>query len=121
MREPTERFLSLWRDKCRNKQEVWVGDSEQDLAGFSVQELAQHIKDNPNSDWHWKPQWKSAKKANLIVRLPYLSKWWKDFGLPSFEIGNKTKANKDDEWLDDETRAWLREHYAKDYELYEGE
>lgn len=120
MREPTERFLSLWRDKCRNSQELWVGDSHAELAGFSVQQLVQHIKDNPKGDWHWKPQWRPAKKAQILVRLPMLTKWWNDFGLPSLKVLNKTET-KNEEVLDEETLAWLREHYAKDYELYEGE
>lgn len=51
VRDPVDRFASLWRDKCRDGDEnmPW-------LAGMTPDELMTHIEADPAGNPHWMPQ-----------------------------------------------------------------
>lgn len=51
MRDPIARFISLWRDKCRNGDEHMPG-----LAGLTPDQLMDRIEADPYGDAHWTPQ-----------------------------------------------------------------
>lgn len=52
VRHPVQRFVSLWRDKCRD------GDENMPMvAGWDPETLLQHIKEYPAGNDHWMPQY----------------------------------------------------------------
>lgn len=114
-RLPHERFVSLWKSKCRDKENIRFPQ----VHGMSMHELVDFIKTGAR-DIHWERQVDiiSAGKAkpDEIIQLPHLTEWWREQGFG--ELGN-FNVTEGDVRLDEDIEDWIRARYAADYDLYE--
>lgn len=53
-RDPVDRVISLWRDKCRDGDE---NKAQRYLKGMTLDELIDHIAEFPFGNQHWTPQY----------------------------------------------------------------
>ena len=112
VRDPYERFMSLWKSKCRDERAI----ADKDVHGLSPHALMAHISSGKR-DVHWTPQAnliKGLQNVNLIP-LENLNEWWSDRGYGELEIVNPTEGGME---IDETIRAWLRDFYAEDFILY---
>lgn len=111
VRHPLDRFLSLWRNKCRDC------GSGVGVEGFTQEELFARIQ-NGTPDEHWIRQvemlGKHRKDAEL-VRLESLPEWW--WKNMQAEFAHENKSDNYDE-ISDELRSQVLDHYADDIGLY---
>lgn len=117
VREPVARFWSLWKDKCRDGDILWEDGDDDILAGFSPEELMSFIENTNEKDIHWATQQSQCgNRANELVPLEKLSKWWKNRGFPDMEPLNTSEGDID---MSEELVTRILKHYAKDVALYE--
>lgn len=111
VRDPIDRFASLWRSKCRDKDNI--GDYS--VHGMSLDELMDYIEAG-NRDIHWASQETllNGLDANLI-RLENLQQWFSDRGYGDLPTVNSTDGNVD---IDDSLKDRILTHYAEDLILY---
>lgn len=112
VRNPLDRFISLWRGKCRDKDNI----KDRRVYGMEPNQLMDHIEAG-NRDVHWAFQITllDGLDANLI-RLENLNNWFTDceYGeLPKF---NTTDGDVE---IDDGLKKRILTHYADDLALYE--
>ena len=112
VREPVDRFKSLWRSKCRDEDNI----ADHRVCGMQPKQLMQHILAG-NTDVHWAPQVKllDGFDANLI-RLENLDKWFSNRGYGELSKFNVTDGGVD---IDDELREQILTFYADDLALYQ--
>lgn len=112
VRHPLDRFLSLWRNKCRDH------GSGVGVEGFTQEELWHRIQ-NGTPDEHWIRQiemlGKYRKEAELVRLEDLPGWWWKNM---QAEFAHENKSDNYDE-ISDELRAQVLEHYAEDLRLYD--
>lgn len=85
VRDPVERFKSLWRDKCRD------GDENMPyLSGLSPTLLLEYIEGRMYADSHWAPQSHYYTPNAIVVPHATLLAW---FGV---RIVNMTEIREDD-------------------------
>jgi len=112
VRHPLDRFLSLWRNKCRDY------GSGTAVEGLTMEQLYQRIIDGA-PDEHWTRQvdmlGKHRKSAEL-VRLDSLPGWWYTHMLAEFPHENKTAPY---DKIDTALRDKVLDHYAEDVNLYD--
>lgn len=121
VRDPIDRFRSLWRNKCRDGGKV-AGFGTM-LAGLTPEELFDLVRYADN--YHW------IRQAELFRELPYtasppelvrlenLSKWWAE-NLPEFTplIERNATTALDEPELSSTLRAALDQWYAEDVEMW---
>lgn len=112
VRHPLDRFLSLWRNKCRD----YGGGVA--VEGFTMEQLFERIQ-NGTEDGHWQRQvdWlgKWRKEAELI-RLESVPAWWYENMQAEFPHENRSAPY---DKISDELRDKVLAHYAEDVLLYE--
>lgn len=104
VRDPVERFASLWRDKCRD-------GGLKHLAGKSPDELIGLIESWPMGDKHWFPQFGYLVPGVELVTLP---RFMSRLGIARRD--NATVVRQDDP---DMPEARVRAHYARDVAMWE--
>lgn len=111
VRNPLDRFASLWKSKCRDRMPV----RSNAVHGMSPYELIQHINDG-NKDVHWTPQHQLLEGIDVeLIALPHFSDWWRNKGCGELGTFNETAGEM---FADKEIQEWVSDFYAKDYELY---
>lgn len=103
VRDPVERFASLWRDKCRGHDENYPW-----LHGLRPHELMDLIEAEPQRNAHWFPQrywWREG-----VQTVPY-AKLSKHVGLPLIRV-NTTKPDRTPMPVER-----IKRHYREDYSL----
>jgi hypothetical protein len=111
VRHPLDRFLSLWRNKCRDH------GSGVGVEGFTMEQLWQRIQ-NGQPDGHWISQMEHLGKYRdqvELVRLEDLPAWWYENMQAEFPHENQTAPY---DAIGDELREQVLAHYADDVELY---
>lgn len=105
VRDPIDRFGSLWRDKCRD------GDENMpELYGLTPESLMDLIEREPHGNDHWMPQrywWRDGVQTINFREIAQC------LGLPAMSV-NVTK--RDDTPLPVDR---IRRHYHMDFELIE--
>ena len=112
VRNPYQRFVSLWKSKCRDKRAI----ADTDVHGLSPRALMAHISSG-KKDVHWTPQAnliRGLQNVNLIP-LEKLNDWWWDRGYGTLEVVNPTDGSVE---LCETICDWMRDFYAEDFILY---
>ena len=111
VRNPLDRFKSLWRSKCRDAANI----KNYSVCGMKPNELMEHILEG-NRDVHWTHQLTllDGLEVNLIP-LELLDSWWQQCGYGELERTNITEGEVE---IDDELREQILTFYADDVELY---
>lgn len=111
VRHPLDRFLSLWRNKCRDQ------GSGCAVEGFTMEELYTRITTG-QPDEHWTRQvdllGRYRKEAELI-RLDSLPAWWWEHMQAEFP---RLNASDNYDEISDDLTARVLTHYAADVELF---
>ena len=111
VRNPYERFASLWRSKCRDKYLI----ADKRVHGMSPSQLMDHILAG-NRDVHWTPQSTLiGKLAPTLIPLPKLNEWWRDRNYG--ELGTFNSTDGDTE-ISEELKSRILTFYADDVMLY---
>ena len=111
VRNPEDRFASLWKSKCRDNAPIL----DKRVYGMSPNELVKHIIDG-NSDVHWTPQIKILGNIEAkLIPLEKLNEWWANRGYGDLGRFNKTEGDVE---LGADILEWIKEHYAEDHALY---
>lgn len=111
VRNPFDRFASLWRSKCRDKRNI----KDKDVYGMSPRALVAHISSG-KKDIHWTKQSDLiGNKEVTLIPLEKLNDWWRDNGYGELEVYNKTSGTMQTNQL---IHEWLCNHYAEDFMLY---
>jgi hypothetical protein len=112
IRDPLSRFLSLWRNKCRDG--AYIGKAWP-IKGMSPSELMDYIEGGARNV-HWTPQFSMVGRLEpTFIPLEKLNEWWaaKGYG----ELGKFNTTESDDSFLDINPKRVI-DYYAKDMELY---
>lgn len=110
VRDPYDRFASLWKSKCRDKRAI----AKNEVHGMSPKELMHYIIAG-NKDVHWTKQVDLIGKLEVeLISLDNLNDWWKEKGYGVLEVFNDTTGEMP---VDEEVSNWIREHYAEDFAL----
>ena len=114
VRNPIDRFASLWKSKCRDKATI----ADQDVHGLSPRALMAHISSGKR-DIHWTPQYKMLEGMDMdnvnLIPLEDLNDWWRDRGYGELSVFNKTSGKMQ---MNEAIFAWLCDFYAEDFILY---
>lgn len=111
VRDPITRFVSLWRSKCRNKENLL----DKRVHGMSPNELMTHIESGAK-DAHWTPQVELIKNLNpTLIPLESLNWWWHQSGLGSLGVFNATEGEIE---ISDGLKQRILTFYADDLKLY---
>lgn len=118
VREPVERFWSLWKDKCLKGEILYVGEKRARLAGMTPEELIDYIETTNKKDAHWDTQSEhEGGTAQVLVPLERFSDWWEEQGYPGpLKTVNRTEKLPMD--LSDDLVERIKIHYADDVRLY---
>ena len=111
VRHPLDRFLSLWRNKCRDH------GSGAAVEGLTMDELWQRIQTGQTDD-HWTRQVEMLGKYRgdaELVRLEDVPAWWWQHMQAEFPHLNQSD-NYDE--ISPELRDKVLTHYAEDLDLY---
>jgi hypothetical protein len=113
VRDPVDRFGSLWRCFCRGRKFRPKAQPENTsyIFGMTPAELMTHILMYPIANRHWVPQLLHWLPGSVLVPHGQLLE---RLGLPSPKI-NVTDRRKDDPALPEEQ---IRNHYAEDMKLW---
>ncbi len=118
VRDPVERFASLWRCQIRDKITGILGD-----LNFSVirtpEDLIQAVHNHPLGNVHWSHQHLFLKNAHEIVRFEDFPAWWVNhFGEegPVLQHVNTTQGQTD---IVEATASRVRNHYEQDQRIYD--
>lgn len=118
VREPVSRFKSLWRDKCRNKTQLWGDEEDAPLADMSPEDLMDFIETTNLTDPHWTTQWSQCGAVpDKVLPLEHLAKWWDERGLPKMKKMNRTRGEVN---LSPKLLLRIRTYYSDDVILYHG-
>jgi len=110
IRNPYDRFASLWKSKCRDKMPI----RDKSIHGLAPRELMTHISSG-KKDVHWTPQVEFFRGVEGIKLIPLenLNSWWESYG--KLEAFNSTDGDMP---MDEAIDVWLQEFYAEDFILY---
>ena len=115
VRDPTERFGSLWRNKSRDL----CGEIE-DISHLSPDELMDVIEEHPYGNTHWFPQYMYLTQHAIPVEssrlIEMINTEVKKRGIEHHPFINKSERLKTDPPLPIER---IRQHYALDCELWD--
>ena len=111
VRNPIDRFASLWRSKCRDKNNL----AHKEVHGMSPVELMDYIESGAK-DVHWTQQTEMIRGLTpTLIPMEYLSVWWKQRGFGELGKFNATVGDVD---IDDELLCRIASYYSEDCELY---
>ena len=97
VRDPVERFASLWRGKCRDRDNI----KDRRVYGMQPNELMEHVLAG-NTDVHWAPQVQLLDGLDVkLLPLEMLGFWWKQSNFGSLSKFNATEGEMD---IDDELK-----------------
>ena len=119
VRDPIDRFKSLWKNKCRDGGKIRAsknGDNHP-VQGMSPEELFDYITQHSNH--HWTPQWILLGDVEAeLVRIEDMADWWdaQNFSTVPYPRTNVTKGDID---LNPALEAKIRDYYRGDYDLLE--
>lgn len=121
LRDPIDRFKSLWRNKCRDGGKVMGADRA--LVGLTPSELLEFIKAYGNHHWTPLTEMLDALPVGIdveFVRLNDLDDWWRAHmsEYPPLLRRNVTAQNHMPV-LGPSIEMAVRKHYAKDVALWE--
>ena len=112
VRNPLDRFESLWKSKCRDKRAI----ANDKVHGMTPRALMLHIVAG-NKDVHWTKQVDLIGSLDVeLIALDNLNDWWRDNGCGELEMVNETSGSMP---ADEAVDNWLRDHYAEDFILYD--
>jgi hypothetical protein len=112
VRHPLDRFLSLWRNKARDRGQGVA------VEGFTMEQLFERIKTGV-PDEHWVRQVEMLgrhRKDAKLVRLEDLPAWWWENMQAEFPHENQTAPYDE---IDPALREQVLEYYADDVRLYD--
>jgi hypothetical protein len=111
VRDPIERFMSLWRDKCRNGD-----DNLPKLKWMNPDELLTVIENDWLGDPHWAPQSVHYRPGVTCVPFTDLLRWFAPV------VGDRMPINYTTLHSDDPPAPTARilKHYWRDVELVYG-
>jgi hypothetical protein len=112
VRRPLDRFGSLWRNKCRDQEDI----RDTRVYGMSPEELMTHIESGARNI-HWTPQ--TAMISNLdvtLIPLDLFSTWWGRRGYGELGKFHATDGEVD---MDDSLKDRVLTFYADDVMLYD--
>ena len=111
VRHPLDRFVSLWKGKCRDKRSI----ARREVHGMTLEELMDYIESGA-TDVHWTPQTKLVGDLDAtFIPLESLNWWWHQSGLGSLGTFNTTEGDIE---VSDDLRQRVLSFYADDIELY---
>lgn len=111
IRNPLDRFASLWKNKCRDKDNI----KDTEIYGMSPNQLMTHIE-NGHKDIHWTPQSAMIADANVkLIPLDMLGFWWRHNGLGELGVFNSTEGEVE---IDNELKTRILTFYADDVILH---
>jgi hypothetical protein len=111
VRNPFDRFASLWKSKCRDKRAI----ADKDVHGMSPRALTAHISSG-KKDVHWTPQHELIGNLEVtLIPLEKLNQWWSDNGYGELEVYNATEGEMQ---MNEMIHTWLCQFYAEDFILY---
>lgn len=111
VRDPLDRFASLWRSKCRDENNI----KDYRVCGMQPNELMQHILEG-NTDVHWAPQVKLLDGLNAkLICLENLNEWYSDRGYGELHKFNATEGDIE---IDELLRNQVLTFYAEDAILH---
>jgi hypothetical protein len=111
VRDPVDRFMSLWRDKCRD------GDPNMPkLHGLTPDDLLTVIENDWLGDAHWAPQ--AIHYRPGVHRVPFhqLVRWFQPLLASAIPVNSTTLTSADPQ----PPTARILHHYWKDVELVYG-
>lgn len=113
VRHPVARFLSLWRNKCRDGEQPGLG-----VCGMTQEQLFQHIR-TARDNYHWSRQTDLLNGVECeVVRLEEIGDWWqKNMGGVGFPRLHSTDGETA---IAPELLAKVRVHYLDDLRLWHG-
>lgn len=103
VRDPVDRFMSLWRNKCRRDGD----ESQRYLVGWTPEQLIDHVEKFPFGNPHWVPQYSYLLPKTKVVRS------FK--GLLVTTRHNMTQQLADDP---EPPKERIATHYAQDMKLW---
>lgn len=111
VRNPFDRFASLWKSKCRDKRAI----ADKKVHGMPPRALMLHIMEG-NKDVHWTRQVDLIGGLDVeLIALDNLNDWWKEKGYGELEVVNNTTGKMP---TNEVIHNWLCSHYAEDFILY---
>lgn len=119
VREPTERFISLWKNKCNEGHRInRRTDDNYSLKGWSIDELIDFIESGEEWNCHWASQSEmEAGRATELIPLQHFGSWTNAMGFG--ELPNANTSSQSDITLNTRQQARVWNIYSNDYELYE--
>lgn len=117
VRDPVERFCSLWRCQVRDQTPGIDGDEI-----ITPSQLMDLIQDNPRGNVHWMHQHLFLDHAQMVVPIEWLSDWWKLYFVDrksaptELTIQNSTQGQV---MVGDRLRTRVNKFYAQDREIYQ--
>jgi hypothetical protein len=118
VRDPWDRFKSLWRQKCRDKGEFGNEEHNEALYSQPPKYLMEYIASG-HRNWHWLPQIElmGDVKAHLVP-LEKMAVWWREQGADRDMVHEHISQGHGEEW-DYELKERVLDYYKEDSELYE--
>jgi len=112
VRNPYERFASLWKSKCRDKMPI----RDASIHGLSPRALAAYISSG-KKDPHWATQSELIGDTTDVELIPLekLNEWWKGQGYGELIVFNSTEGEMQ---MNEMIHTWLCQFYAEDFILY---
>lgn len=118
VRHPIERFISLWKNKCRNGSRISIVDYDDPYwaAGWSIDDLLD-VMETKLFNHHWWPQSDYEKGlSKKLIPLEEFSDWAEKTGFGKLPHRNKTEGTVE---LTDEQYRRVSAYYIDDIKLYE--
>jgi len=113
VREPLDRFKSLWRGKCRDRDNI----RDRRVYGMQPDELMQHILAG-QTDIHWTPQVTLLNQLGgnvTLIPLALLGFWWKQSGFGKLDLFNSTEGEVE---IDQSLKDQVLTFYSEDVILH---
>jgi hypothetical protein len=118
VRPPLERFMSLWRSKCRDGVNLTVGDDINPIKDFSCEDLISMIERGDKHDSHWAHQTEIEKGlATTLVPVGIIDQWYYKLTGRTPAPANQTE-HRPSEHCTPEVAKRVRKHYEDDTQLY---
>jgi hypothetical protein len=113
IREPLERFRSLWR--CQIRDGLPGISGRQNIKGPA--ELMDLIEESPGDNSHWMRQSLFCAEADLVIPLERLADWWGFQGIPA-PLG-RVNTTEGEVPIALELKERVLRHYRGDVRIYE--
>lgn len=112
VRDPLDRFCSLWKSKCRD---AMPSNHRDTIKNMTPEELMNFIESGVR-DVHWSSQTRLLGNAKVtLIPHEFFGYWWKQSKLGKLGCFNATEGEAD---IGDELRKRILIHYADDLILY---